>query len=214
GPSPIGDAASVAPALLFALVCAAGLLRLAVLRQRTRFLRARLSTALAGGVALLAALAFGGRAYQYASEADLVPVPGTSGMLTARPPLARGLATVAEKIRARTGKGDGLVAFPEGELLNFLAARPNPIRHKLYLPGYLTADNEPEILSELQRARPATIVVLRRQTSEYGPALFGEDYGLRIGEWIEATYRKTEGLGKRSGPGDRRFLLYELAEKK
>src|SRR5262249_36229857 len=57
-PFHIGDAAYVAPALLFALVCAAGLLRLAVLRQRTRFLRARLSTALAGGVALLAALAF------------------------------------------------------------------------------------------------------------------------------------------------------------
>ena len=57
-------------------------------------------------------------------------------------------------VRAGTPEGDGLAVFPEGEVLNFLSIRPNPVRHMLYLPGYLTAQNEPAVLAELV-ARPA-----------------------------------------------------------
>jgi len=83
-----------------------------------------------------------------------------------------------------TLSGSGLVAFPEGELLNFLSGRSNPLRHALYLPGYLTDANEGEVLAELSNARPAAIVVWRRPAGEYGRGLFGEDYGRRIADWI------------------------------
>ncbi|HYK40841.1 MAG TPA: hypothetical protein VE007_00535, partial [Thermoanaerobaculia bacterium] len=82
----------------------------------------------------------------------------------------------------------GLVVFPEGEILNFLTSRPNPIRHKLYLPGYLTAANEEEILAELRRARPAAVVLWPRPLGEYSRGEFGTDYGRRIRDWIAREY--------------------------
>ena len=88
--------------------------------------------------------------------------------------------------------------FPEGEILNLLTERPNPIRHKLYLPGYLTDSNEPAVLAELAAARPAAIVIWNRPVTEYQRSLFGADYGLKIRDWIRANYDET-GF---SAPGD------------
>lgn len=67
----------------------------------------------------------------------------------------------------------------------------------MYLPGYLTRTNEAELLKELERARPEAIVLWRRLTPEYGPALFGEDYGRDIRAWIEANYQRRAASGGR-----------------
>jgi len=186
-PFHIGDSAYVAPPLLFALVAAAGLLHLATAGERRRGAAPRLAPAYRWVVGLLVAAAFAGRAWQYASL-EGVPIAGTSGMLTARPERAREIEELAEAVRRRTRAGSGLAVFPEGELLNLLAARPNPLRHKLYLPGYLTADNESDVLGELEKARPDAVVLWRRPVSEYDRAMFGDDYGTRIRAWIEAHY--------------------------
>ncbi|HEY7574086.1 MAG TPA: hypothetical protein VIB08_02920, partial [Thermoanaerobaculia bacterium] len=150
---------------------------------------------------------FAARLLQYRSI-EASPVAGTSRMLAARPEAAREIEALALAIRRETPSGGGLVVFPEGELLNFLAGRGNPIRHKLYLPGYLTDGNETEILRELRQAPPAAIVLWRRPTSEYGRGLFGVDYGRKIRAWIDETYRVTPfrapGAPARSNPA---FLL-------
>jgi hypothetical protein len=204
-PFHIGDSAYVGPPLLFAFVSAAGLLRLAVAHRRLRVSR-RLRTAFRWAIAALLLLAFAGRAWQYASL-EGVPIAGTSKMLTARPELAREIEQLGSRIRQGTRVGEGLIVFPEGELLNLLSDRPNPIRHKLYLPGYLTDANEADVLRELESARPAAIVLWRRPVPEYGRALFGEDYGKRIRVWIDGNYDlvpfQTTGAPARTNP---RFL--------
>jgi hypothetical protein len=183
----ITDAPYVAPPLLFAFCCAAALLRLILVSEKKRLLRQRLRGGILAGIAILATAAFAGRALRYASD-DRVPVPGTDGMLSARPELSREIASLAAEVRRRTHQGEGLVVFPEGELLNYLTGRHNPLRHKLYLPGYLTGQNEDEILRSLKRERPAAVVIWKRSTGEYGPAQFGEDYGRRIRSWIDDNY--------------------------
>jgi len=111
-------------------------------------------------------------------------------------------------VRSGTRDGDGLVAFPEGEILNLLSGRKNPIRHKLYLPGYLTDANEGAVLAELEAAPPAAIVIWNRPTSEYDRAAFGEDYGRRIRDWIRSNYDESgfraSGAPRRANP---RFVL-------
>ena len=124
-------------------------------------------------------------------------------MLSASAETARELEQLGAAIRAGTAEGDGLVVFPEGEILNFLSSRPNPIRHMLYLPGYLTAGNEPAVLAELVRARPAAIVLWRRPVSEYDRGLFGEDYGQQVRRWIDENYR-LEPFRAAGRPGARR----------
>ncbi len=206
-PFHIGDSAYVAPALLFAFVCAAGLLRLAAASRRRRAERAGLERAFARVAALLVAAAFAGRAWQYASiEAE--PISGTSGLLSANPDLAREIAELAAQVRDRTKPGEGLAVFPEGELLNFLSRQPNPIRHQLYLPGYLSSGNEAEVLRELEASPPGAIVLWRRPVSEYDRALFGLDYGTSIRHWIDQRYDlrpfRASGAPARTNP---RFIV-------
>ena len=186
-PFHIGDSAYVAPPLLFAFACAAGLLWLAAAHGRIRRDRGRLTAAWRWAAGALVAAAFAGRLAQYAAI-EAVPITGTDGMLSARPELTHEIEELAAAVEAATPGDGALVVFPEGEVLNLLSRRPNPLRHKLYLPGYLTDSNEPAVLEELSRARPAAVVIWRRPTSEYDRALFGEDYGRRIRAWIDANY--------------------------
>ena len=206
-PFHIGDSAYVAPPLLFAFVCAAGLLQFAIARSRTRNERKRRREVLGWTVAVLVAAAFAGRMLGYASL-ESSAIAGTDGMLSARPELAREIEELSAAVTAATGEGDSLVVFPEGEILNLLSERRNPIRHKLYLPGYLTDANEAAILEELTLARPAAVVLWRRPSSEYDRSMFGEDYGRRIFAWIHENYDLSP-FGARGAPvrANPRFVL-------
>ncbi len=188
-PFDIGDSPYVAPPLLFALVAAAGLLRLLTLAARPRAVRVRLRNALSAGTALLIAAAFAGRLAQYASD-DRVPVPGTGGMLTASARTVREIVATAAAVHAATREGDGLVVFPEGQVVNALSGRGNPLRQTLYIPGYLSAGNEQSLIEDLERERPAAIVLWPRSTDEYGPGVFGEDYGVAVLAWIRENYER------------------------
>jgi hypothetical protein len=185
----IADGGYVAPPLLITIVCAAGLLRVLVAGERKRVVRVRFRAALDGALAALIAISFLGRALQYAAD-ERVPVPGTAGMLSAHAVTAGELTTVAAAVRAETREGDGLVVIPEGGALNFLAGRPNPMRRKISIPGYLTESNEKDFIGELERSRPAAIVIVKRPAGEYGRGLFGQGYGQRTRAWIEEHYAR------------------------
>ncbi len=192
----IGDGPYVAPPLLFALACTAGLARQALLRRRESAGRRRLRTIYRLAAAALIVFAFVDRAVAYARD-ERVFIRGTAGMLSARREEARDIEDLAARIRGLCPGDAGLVAFPEGELFNELTGWRNPLRHKLYLPGYLSAENEPAVLRELEAARPEAVVILSRSTGEYGGGQFGQGYGAGIRTWIEAHYeaRTRNGVG-------------------
>jgi hypothetical protein len=183
----IGDSAYVAPPLLFAFVSVAALLELAVEHEPSDVVRQRLRRGTLTALGALIAFSFVGRAVQYSSD-PRVAIPGTAGMLSARPRLAQEIVSVASMIRERTRPGDGLVVFPEGQVLNFLSGRTNPLRQKLYIPGYLTSDNEAALLVDLNRKRPKAIVIWNRPTGEYGRGSFGTGYAKAINHWIQQNY--------------------------
>jgi hypothetical protein len=158
-PFHIGDSAYVGPPLLFAFVAAAGLLHLLVALPRRSGPRRRLRAALAGGLWLLVAVAFVGRCAQYESD-ERVAIPGTGGMVSAEPRTAQEIVATAQTIRRITSPGDGLVVFPEGQIVNALANRTNPLRQKLYVPGYVTSENEASLIEELSRTKPRALAAL------------------------------------------------------
>ncbi len=183
----ISDSAYVAPPLLFAVVSGLGLLRELVASKRAGAVRARLRRWIQLALVCLIFGSFADRIVLYASE-DRVALPGTEGMLSARSETVRTLSLLSEAIRRRTGPADGLVVFPEGEVLNYLSGRRNPLRHKLYIPGYVSSDNEAAVLAELEKFRPAALVILNRATPEYGKRFFGEDYARTIAAFIREHY--------------------------
>ena len=164
----IGDSAYVGPPLLFAFVGAAGLLH-----GRDR----------AGGAAQRSAAASPGRC---GGPSAALVVPRLRGPALAvrrdrsrargrdrrhafrEPGDRRGSSSSSgAAIRAGTAEGEGPRRVSGGGDHRTSCRRgPNPIRHMLYLPGYLTADNEPAVLAELVRAPPAAVVLWRRPVSE------------------------------------------------
>jgi len=202
----IEDFPYVAPPLLFVIVSGLGILHELVVSERIRATRLRLRRWLALVVASLIFLSFADRIVSYAAD-DRVILPGTGGMLSADAGTAGSLWLLSERIRERTREQDGLVVFPEGEVLNAISGRRNLLRHKLYLPGYLTSDNENEILAELGRTLPGAIVIVNRSTAMYGRAVFGVNYAKNLMAWIEENYAvdpRQETL--RGESGDRLFL--------
>ena len=196
----LADAPYVGPPILFALVCAAGCLSVAVSRRPAES-RPRLSAAVLSGVASLAAVLFALRVFRVCDgRPDSDPRDG--GMLSARGETARQIEAVADRVRRETAGGGSLAVFPEGEILNFLSGRTNPIRHKLYLPGYVSAANEAEILSELVRARPAAVVIWPRQLAEYGGRQFGVDYARTISRLDRARVHARRSRPEWAGRGD------------
>jgi len=205
----IEDFPYVAPPLLFVVISGLGVLHELVVLERPFAPRRRLRRALRVALAALVFASFADRIASYAAD-DRIPLPGTGGMLSAEGGTVKTLGLLAQAIRERTGAGDGLVVFPEGEVLNAVTGRANPLRHKLYIPGYLTDDNEAEILSELERVMPAAIVIVHRSTGMYGRAFFGLNYGKRILAWIQKNYLlfpfEPEAQDRRPDSGDRLFL--------
>ncbi|MET0620853.1 MAG: hypothetical protein ABW056_11275 [Thermoanaerobaculia bacterium] len=188
-PFHIGDTPYVAPQLLFAFTCLAGLLHVLTLTvaRKGPDERRRLMRVARTALSLLLVAAFAARMSQYAS-AERTWIPGTGRMLTASEQTARDIAATAEAVRAAGPRVSTLVVFPEGQVLNFLTEKPNPLRQKLYIPGYLQASNEPQLLDDLRRTRPDAIVLWPRPTEEYGAAEFGIDYGRDVLAWIEQNY--------------------------
>jgi hypothetical protein len=201
----IGDGPYVGPPLIFALVCAAGLASLAVSREPDSATRERWQRGVAVILVLLIGVAFAVRLAGYSKD-DRVAIRGTAGFLSSRAELAREIEDLSAAIRAGSSRREGLVVFPEGEVLNFLSGRRNPIRHKLYLPGYVNARNEGEILTELERAAPGDVVIWRRSLGEYGSGPFGESYGRRIRRWIDRNYDRQ--LSRSDAPAGSVFEHY------
>jgi hypothetical protein len=205
-PFHIGDSAYVGPPLLFAFVCAAGLVMHATALHGESSSRRRLFRASLACAFVLIAFAFSGRLLQYASD-ERVRIAATGGMLSADPETAGALALLSGRIRDASPPHGGLVVIPEGEVLNFLSGRENPLRHKLYIPGYLTRDNEPSVLRELAEARPAVIVLWFRPTGEYGPGSFGNAYGKQIAEWIGNHYAEQVSRSPLTGKATPRLFV-------
>ncbi len=109
----LADSGYVAPPLLFAFVCAAGLLRRSVIRETRRALRFRFRAISDGALVLLVGFAFLARAIQYSAD-ERVPLPGTGGILSALPGTARGLALVAAMVRGETSEGRDSSLSPRG----------------------------------------------------------------------------------------------------
>lgn len=100
---------------------------------------------------------------------------------------------------------DGLAAsdatiavLPEGVMLNYLLRRDSPLRVINLMPPELMAFGEDDVLLSLSSRPPDFIVLVHRDTSEYGYPLFGTDrrYGLRTMRWIEAHYRRQRLIGQ------------------
>ena len=109
----------------------------------------------------------------------------------------RGVAvTEALTMIARyVGPEQTLAVLPEGVMLNYLARRVNPTPHNNLMPPGLIVFGEQDILRTFQDHPPDFIMLVHKDTTEFGARFFGRDYGRRILEWVNAGYEPVLLIG-------------------
>ena len=95
------------------------------------------------------------------------------------------------------------VVFPEGVMLNYLTRRRNPCPYINFMPPELIIFGEDRILNSLHKAPPDYVILVDKDTSEYGYRYFGKNYGIKLFSWIQENYRAVETIGSEpfSGKG-------------
>ena len=113
---------------------------------------------------------------------------------------------------ARTAEPDAtLTVVPEGVMINYLARRLSPSPFLTYMPDAIAMWGEETLLAPLRGRPPRYVIVVQRNTSEYGATLFGRDYGLEILSWLQERYEPVGAVGGSPfEPGDYGMLLLRL----
>jgi hypothetical protein len=99
------------------------------------------------------------------------------------------LAETLRQIERRFPPDAAILVLPEGTMVNYLSRRPTPAGYVTFMPSDLALFGETSMLSRIVADPPVGVVLLHRDTTEYGFPLFGVDYGRRIMDWVTAHYR-------------------------
>ena len=91
-------------------------------------------------------------------------------------------------VAAAARPGDTLAVFPEGLLLNTLTGHPRPTRFGTLMPVEARVFGESAILAAFENRPPDWIVLVHKDTSEFGFRSFGRDYLAGLGAFIAARY--------------------------
>jgi hypothetical protein len=109
--------------------------------------------------------------------------------------------------------GDTLAVLPEGATLNRWSGLANPTPYLNFMPPELLLFGEDRIRGALDAAAPTWLVLVHKDTSEYGVPLFGRDYGRPFPPWIATHYEVVETIGDPPLQPGSRFGLAVLRRK-
>ena len=90
-----------------------------------------------------------------------------------------------------------MAVLPEGVMLNYLSRRANPTPYAWLTLADVQASGEEKILQAYQANPPDYIVLIHRDSSEYGVGFFGQtpEYGLQTMRWIKQNYQPVYLIG-------------------
>ncbi len=94
------------------------------------------------------------------------------------------------------GAVDSLAAFgarsaavlPEGVMINYLARVPNPTPYVNFMPPEEVVFGDAAWTQAFEASPPDVVVIVPKDTSEYGRGPFGVGYGTALAAWVEANY--------------------------
>jgi hypothetical protein len=115
------------------------------------------------------------------------------------PPSATVGAAMAEAttwIEAHTAPTNTLAVLPEGVMLNYLTRRDNPTPYVVFA-FEVWAYGEQTMLDAYQKAPPDYIVLVQRDSSEYGVPYFGlqKGFGFDVMQWVRRNYEPVYLIG-------------------
>lgn len=100
-----------------------------------------------------------------------------------------------ENIERIMGPEEGFVVMPEGALVNYLSRRPNPTGFINFVPADVQMFGEPAMLAALRNTPPEYMIMISRDTSEYGAADLGQGYGYGLFSFVTSRYEPVLQIG-------------------
>jgi hypothetical protein len=101
------------------------------------------------------------------------------------------LKAIDRQLRA----GETLVVIPEGIMINYLARVESPVPYTCFLPANFEMYGEEKIIRSFERRPPDYVLLLSRDTREYGPSPFGRGYARELYSWILERYKPVARQG-------------------
>ena len=101
-----------------------------------------------------------------------------------------------EAIRLRVRPGETLCVIPEGIMMNYLSRVDSSVPYTCFLPANFEMYGEHKIVRDFQDHPPDYVLLVHRNTREYGPSPFGREYGRELYSWILERYHSVAGQGK------------------
>lgn len=83
-----------------------------------------------------------------------------------------------------------VACFPEGIMINYLARRRTSTAYVNFNPPDLLLFGEDRMLGALANSPPDFVLLVHKDTSEFGGRFFGRDYGRKLFAWIESHYQE------------------------
>jgi hypothetical protein len=104
-------------------------------------------------------------------------------------PAGAAMASAAEWIETHTQPTNTLAVLPEGVMLNYLTRRDNPTPYVVFA-FEVWVFGETNMLAAYEKNPPDYIVLVQRDSSEYGARYFGQQngYGFDVMQWVLRNY--------------------------
>ncbi len=112
-------------------------------------------------------------------------------------PAGEGVRQAVAWIEGNVPPNGTLAVLPEGTAINYLSHRVNPTPCLDWTPTVLTAFGQAGMTAAFEKSPPDYIVLVERDTSEFGVGYFGRSpgYGLELMQWIEKHYQPVYLIG-------------------
>ncbi len=115
-------------------------------------------------------------------------VSSSRGSFVTLPEIGEPLQAAIRFAEQRTRPGEYVLALPVATTINFMAARPYPLREEIVHPGFLTDEKEIDAIRRIDTRRVPLVLVANLITSEFRDRVFGADYNKELMRWITENY--------------------------
>lgn len=124
------------------------------------------------------------------SKYNRVKVVTEYGQLNTHRELAP-IKLLIEFLQKNVSKDDTVVVLPEGHIINFLTGTKSDDFYSNFIPMYVEAFGEQNIINHYKENMPDYFVLSTRDTGEYGYTGICKDYAVELCNWIFNNYYVT-----------------------
>ncbi|MFN0108022.1 MAG: ArnT family glycosyltransferase [Blastocatellia bacterium] len=115
-------------------------------------------------------------------------VHSARGSFVTLPEIGEPLQAAIRFAEERTKPGEYVLSLPVATTINFMAARPYPLREEIVHPGFLTDEKEFDAIKRIDSRKVPLALVANLITSEFRDRVFGADYNKELMRWITENY--------------------------